>query len=273
MRSFSRLTCITLTALGTVAVPAPEPAPLFWGADGHRIVAQVALDQLTPSTASETRRLLGGQNITDVASWADDIRRQRLETAPWHYVDIELGDTSYVPARDCKFDQCVIGAIAAQTAILSDRSRPDSVRAEALKYVVHFVGDVHQPLHGSDHADQGGNAVHVTFQGRPTNLHSLWDSGLLLSYGESDADVVRDIETEISHRTDLAAIRGAAVTAWAMESHDIARDFVYHDLPPSLEITPAYAEAARPIIHERLLRAGVRLAATLEKALGRTGSP
>jgi hypothetical protein len=262
MLSLSRLTWFTLATLGIAA------APPFWGADGHRIVAQVALDQLTPSTAAETRRLLGGKNITDVASWADDVRRQRLETAPWHYVDIELGDSSYVPARDCKFDQCVIGAIAAQTAILSDRSRPDSVRAEALKYVVHFVGDLHQPLHGSDHADQGGNAVHVMFQGKPTNLHSIWDSGLLLSYGESDADVVRDIETDIAHRTDLAAIRGGTVASWAMESHDIARDFVYHDLPASLEISPAYAAAARPVIHERLLRAGVRLAATLEKALG-----
>jgi hypothetical protein len=239
-----------------------------WGADGHRIIAEIALARLSPAVASETRRLLGGQNISDVASWADAERSRFPTTGPWHYVDIQLTDSSYVPSRDCANDACVIAAVAAQVAILGDRTRPDSARASALKFVVHFIGDLHQPLHGGERHDKGGNDVKVTFNGRSTNLHSLWDSGLLLSFGQTDAEIVRQLTEEIGRRTDIAALSGGTVDSWVMESHDIARDVMYRNLPGSFEITPTYADAARPVIYERLLRGGVRLGATLEWALG-----
>ncbi|HEY3934219.1 MAG TPA: S1/P1 nuclease [Gemmatimonadales bacterium] len=262
-----------LTSLGAAAVMlVPPPAAgihrPFWGPDGHRIVAQIALSRLSPAVADETRRLLDGQNIPDVASWADEHRRDLPGTAPWHYIDIEITDTSYVPARDCKDGACIIAALATQTAILGDRSRPDSARGIALRWVVHLVGDLHQPLHAGERGDRGGNDVKVTFQGKPTNLHSIWDSGLLLAWGQSDEEIEQSIENEIAHRNDIAAISGGSVVQWAMESHDIARDMVYRDLPQSLVIDQHYADLARPIIRDRLLRAGVRLGALLERTLG-----
>ena len=266
---------ILLRALFVLALTlSPEASPSTlstarrWGADGHRIIAEIALSRLSPDAANETRRLLGGQNISDVASWADAERSRFPATGPWHYIDIQITDSSYVAARDCPNDACVIGAVTTQLAILMDRTRPDSARASALKFVVHFVGDLHQPLHGGERHDKGGNDVKVTFNGKSTNLHALWDSGFLLSYGESDAEIIRTLTGEIGRRTDIATLSRGPVESWVMESHDIARDVVYRNLPGSLDITPAYADAARPVIYERLLRGGVRLGATLERALG-----
>ncbi len=244
------------------------PAPLRWGPDGHRIVADIALQRLSPAAADETRRLLGGQNINEVASWADDVRRALPATAPWHYIDIEISDTSYVPSRDCKENACVIWAVESRMAILADKTQPDSARASALKFVIHFVGDLHQPLHAGERADKGGNDVKLTFQGKLSNLHSVWDSGILLSFGQSDAEIVHQLDDEMAHRSDLEATAGGSVTQWVMQSHDLARDVVYRNLPNSLEISPQYIAAARPVIYEQLLRGGVRLGALLEHALG-----
>ncbi len=269
MRPFFHAAGLAAAIFAVNASAISHTTPEFrWGADGHRIIAEIALARLSPAAANETRRLLGGQNISDIASWADAERSRFPATGPWHYVDIQLTDSNYVPARDCASDMCVIAAVETQLAILTDRTRPDTARATALKYVVHFIGDLHQPLHGGERHDKGGNDVKVTFNGKSTNLHSLWDSGLLLSFGQTDGEIVQQLNDQIAHRADIATLSRGPVASWVMESHDIARDVVYRNLPASLDITPAYADAARPVIYERLLRAGVRLGATLEQALG-----
>jgi nuclease S1 len=270
MRQFPRAICrFTTAALAFIPAAAEAGSALRWGPLGHRVVAEIAMNRLSPAVADETRRLLGGQTLADVATWADERRRDLPNTATWHYVDIEITDSTYVPARDCKEDACIVAALNAQIAILSDHSRPDADRATALKWVVHLVGDIHQPLHAGERGDRGGNDVAITFGGRRTNLHALWDSGLLVSYGQTDGEIVHQIEGEIIQRTDIAALVASTPAQWAVGSHNIARDVVYRNLPPSLDITPAYTEAARPVIRERLLRAGVRLAAVLERAMAR----
>lgn len=213
MQNFLRTACIAAATLVMSASSRTTPgtAGYRWGADGHRIIAEIALSRLSPYAASETRRLLGGQNISDVASWADAERSRFPATGPWHYIDIQITDSSYVPARDCPNDACVIGAVTTQLATLMDRTRPDSARASALKFVVHFIGDLHQPLHGGERHDKGGNDVKVTFKGKSTNLHALWDSGLLLSFGQTDAEIVRQLSDEIGRRTDIASLSGGTV--------------------------------------------------------------
>jgi len=268
MRPMLRTALLLATAPTLLAAFPRNGSATRWGPLGHHVVAEVALARLEPRVAAETRHLLGGENITDVSSWADDIRRAQPETAPWHYVDIEIIDSSYVPSRDCKKDACIVAALGAQTAILGDATRPDSERAVALKWIVHLVGDIHQPLHAGERGDRGGNDVKVTFEGRQTNLHALWDSGLLTSYGQSDDELVHAILAEIGRRKDIAALSEGTPVEWAVESHDIARDMVYRLLPNSLVIDQAYADAARPVIQERLLRGGIRLAALLNRVLG-----
>jgi nuclease S1 len=258
-RSIALLLGLTVTVTATAAARR-------WGVEGHRVVARVAQSRLTPRALAEARRLLGGQNLEDVSTWADDIRRGRPATAPWHYVDIELSDSTYVESRDCPKGDCAVDVINHELAILADRTRSDSARAEALRWVIHLVGDIHQPLHGSDDHDKGGNDVHVVYRGNSVNLHSLWDTGLPRTLGDEDAIVAR-IDRELAHRTDLDAIAESTPVQWAMESHDIAKRMVYGMLPPSHQLDSAYVATAQGVIVERLLRGGVRLTAVLDRAL------
>jgi len=263
MRRIAPLLCV-----GLLTLTAAAHGRLRWGVEGHHVVARIAESRLTPRARAEAERLLGGQSLEAVSTWADEIRRDQPATGPWHYVDIELGDTAYDPARDCPHSACAVDALNTQIGILADTTRSDSARAEALRWVIHLVGDIHQPLHGSDDHDKGGNDDHVVYRGNSTNLHSLWDTGLLQTLGDEDA-IVQQIDRELPRRNDLAAIANTTPVEWAMESHDIARQTVYGLLPPSHEIDSAYVAAARPVIIERLLRGGVRLAAVLDRALGR----
>jgi hypothetical protein len=262
-------TALAVTLALTLSVPAPAAvAALRWGSVGHRIVGDIAESRLSPAVDAETRRLLGGQGLGDVASWADEQRGELgPSVSPWHYVDIEVMDSSYVASRDCKRDACVVAALQAQLAILGDRRQADSARGIALRWVIHLVGDLHQPLHAGERGDRGGNDVKVTFDGRHTNLHSVWDSGIIASLDQPEPEMVQQLEGEIGRRHDIDAIAGGTVVQWVMQSHDLARDVVYGNLPPTLDITPAYVTAAVPVIREQLLRAGVRLAALLERTL------
>jgi hypothetical protein len=138
------------------------PARAFaWGGEGHRIVAEIAEQYLEPGAARQIRELLAIDNettLSDVASWADQIRPQRRETAPWHFVDIPVSAQRYDAPRDCRSDDCIVARLEQFIAALrQDSSKPPSrERLEGLKFVVHFMGDLHQPLHVSDNGDRGG---------------------------------------------------------------------------------------------------------------------
>ena len=247
-------------------VPTTNAAP--WGAAGHRIIARVAESRLSQPARAEIRRLLAGQSIVDVATWADQVRSARPSTSPWHYVDIPITDTTYDSLRWCPEGKCVVGALERQIAILGDKSRPDSVRSEALKWVVHLTEDIHQPLHAGDRGDRGGNDVKLTFMGKQSNLHSVWDSGLLTAMKLTDDEFVADIEQQVAHRNDLAKLGLGSPADWALQSHDVARDVVYRFLPQSLELDQGYVDACRTAVMEQLVRASVRLAAVLDRTLG-----
>src|ERR1051326_3738936 len=136
-------------AILTVALWLPAPAAA-WGPLAHRVIARVAARHLSPAVRSEVARLLDGQSLADVAFWADEIREGRPETARWHYVDIPLAARDYQPARDCRptpRGDCIIAAIERERSILADHAAMDRRRAEALRLVVHLIGDLHQPLH------------------------------------------------------------------------------------------------------------------------------
>ncbi|VIO79236.1 hypothetical protein CI41S_68040 [Bradyrhizobium ivorense] len=123
-----------------------------WGQEGHSIIAEIAQQRLDADTLRRVKALLGGElSMASVASWADDYRAGHAETGGWHLVNIPLGKSAYDPDRDCSKDNCVIQAIARFRGVLSDCSKSAADRADALKFVIHFVGDVHQPLHDETH--------------------------------------------------------------------------------------------------------------------------
>jgi hypothetical protein len=210
--------------------------------------------------------LLGDSTMAEVATWADEIRPKRLYTAPYHFVDIPLAITSYDSARDCKGGRCVVHAIAAYRATLADTTQPRVKRIEALKFLIHFVGDIHQPLHDADNHDRGGNQVSVHLGGHATNLHSAWDSGLLAVTGFTEDEYLTLLQQKLA-TLDTAALGAGTVKQWAEESHHLAAVNAYH-FPASHDLNTPYISANIPVIELQLIRAAVRLARMLNEVLG-----
>ena len=247
-----------------------------WGFEGHRIIAEIAEQYLTPETAHQVRELLAIENtatLADVANWADQIRPQRPETAPWHFVNIPIHPhagtpAAYDPKRDCPTGDCIAAKIEEFKSILRDRNVPAPERLETLKFLVHFVGDVHQPLHCSDNDDRGGNAISVEFDGTTTNLHAVWDSGILepAVKGDERAYALR-LAQSITPRRAARWRRGSTVD-WANESYRIAATVIYGRLSHTAGVLPAsYEASALPIVNEQHEKAGVRLAMVLNATL------
>lgn len=247
-----------------------------WGEAGHRIVADVAERFLDDPARRGIRALIGEASLSSVADWADQIRGDRPETAPWHFVDIPFKASRYDPKRDCAAGECVIAVIERFRQTLSDRDRPAEERAEALKFLVHFVGDLHQPLHTADRGDRGGNDVRVTFFGekthpfseKPWNLHAVWDGGLIAQTGLSEAAYVERLQAWLKERS-ISDLQKGTVIDWAMEAHQAAVDVAYR-LPNNRRLSKNYLEKSLPVMDVLLAKAGVRLARLLNEAF-RTG--
>jgi len=169
-----------------------------WGPQGHRLVAELAWEQLTPQAQAGITPLLLGEpepTLPGIANWADRLRASDPDlgrrSSAWHYVNIGGDQCVYEAPRDCPEGNCVVAAIPAQAALLADVSLPAATRTQALKFLVHFVGDIHQPLHAGHAEDKGGNTYQVNLDGKGSNLHQLWDSGLLGTNRLDDAIVVK----------------------------------------------------------------------------------
>jgi hypothetical protein len=238
-----------------------------WGGAAHRAIAAVAEARLSDRAAAGVQALLGDTTLAVASTWADEVRGERPATSPWHYVNISILDSRYVPARDCPAG-CVISATETQLRVLSDTSRSRAERSEALKWVVHLVEDLHMPLHSGDRGDRGGNDVVLTYEGRRTNLHAVWDSGMFAEAGLDEVALVARITDRLGRRTDLSAMARGTVIDWANEAHAVSRDVAYPRLPASLALDRRYFEQVADAADLQLVRASVRLAAVLERALG-----
>jgi len=236
-----------------------------WWDLGHRMVARLAEQRLTPHTRDAIRDILGGQSLSDASVWADNIRQYRRDADPLHYVNIPLADTAYDAERHCPNGRCIIAAIASDERVLANPTSPPLDRAEALRFLVHFMGDLHQPLHVADKSDRGGNRRTVYLHGDSTDLHKVWDGKLLDQYGLTESAYFDELRREMD-TLDLAALERGTVEDWAMEGHRIAVERAYR-LPRGGRIGDAYVEANRPVVDHALIAAGVRLAKLLNDAL------
>lgn len=257
-----------MLGLGMLCLSGAAPG-FAWGPQGHRVLAVIAQANLTPAARAQVDALLGPMDsMAAEASWVDDMRVDFPETGPWHYINIPLEAKSMDMARDCPQRNCVIGKIEDYEGMLKDSHASEANRRLALRFLIHFVGDLHQPLHCGDNHDRGGNDVQVNFFGQPSNLHSVWDSGILgkiQPYGNKLADL---LNSRITPAQKAQWTKGT-VADWAMESQKIARDTAYKNLPSGspAELGQAYVDAATPVVEEQLEKAGIRLAAILNKLL------
>lgn len=238
-----------------------------WTRRGHQIVADIAEANLTPAAKREVSRLLaleGKTRLNEVASWADSIRDVTFPRQPSHAVRIPMDAKSYSPERDCSDGNCVLAAISHNVEDLSNREAPDESRLVALKYLTHFIGDLHQPLHANKDTGQRK----VIYNGEEKTLHAVWDKDLIECPGTKFQDTAKKLI-----KVEPSPPAGGDPTSWAMESHDIARDKIFPALAglPGDPVTlpDNYCDASWPIASSRLKFAGVRLAGLINDALGR----
>jgi hypothetical protein len=250
-----------------------------WDKIGHQAVAQIAAARLNPVAGAAVSDLLESKDaitgMTDVAAWADQIRFGRKDTGPWHYVDIPITADGYDTARDCKDDACVVAQINREVAVLKDKTLAKPVRAEALKFLIHFVGDIHQPLHCADNNDKGGNKVQVMAGAKKTNLHAVWDNATVNAIGPDAATIAATLSARITPENAAQWSTGTP-EQWAGESFLIAKTKIYPAFPGTgstlapIILPDGYPASVGPIAAMQLAKAGVRLAAVLNATLGDT---
>ncbi len=269
-----RVPRIAALAVLLLALPGSVSA---WGPTGHRVVGRIAERHLTPEAQRGVAAILGPDSLARVSTWADDIRsdpnwtksadgvnvlsdpnwtKTPKDARPWHFLSIEDNETLETTARDPKGD--VLEAIQRFEKILRDPQADQQSKAVALKFLVHFVGDVHQPLHVGRRGDRGGNDIIVLWFSEPSNLHSVWDSGMIDSTKLSFSEIAEFID----HPTpeDVTAWQSASLADWVRESFN-ARQQVYDIGKRDLGFD--YAFRNMPLVEKRLVQAGVRLAGLL----------
>lgn len=254
-----------------------------WGSKGHAVVAEIAERGLSPNVAAQVRGLNFSAPLRDIASVPDDWRADETkglrpgDTGSLHFTNIPNDQLTFDRARDCKEDKCVVAAIEQYVAVLKDKSQPRDKRREALIFVVHFMGDLHQPLHtagglvkdettGQMVPDRGGNLVKIRLLGFETNLHSAWD-GLLVDWGPATVDDYADYLLSFEMRgRSVEEIQRGTIVDWANESHYAAVHDAY--AVGNGTLGAEYPKKNIGIVYERLLRGGLRLRKVLENALG-----
>ena len=247
-----------------LAMSAPAQA---WGPQGHEIAARIAADNLTPSARLRISQILGGDALNLMvldSNWADEVRSDRPQTMGWHFVNIEIGASGYDRRRDCPRDNCVVRQIERDIGLLRDARAPRAARLEAFRFLIHFVADLHQPLHAADRHDKGGNSVTVIEGRRRTNLHRVWDQEVVAALGPDSMRVAGDLERSVSPAA-RAAMMGGTPADWANESFALASREIYGRIPPngSVRLPRDYAMREQAVVRQQLLRAGLRLAAIL----------
>jgi hypothetical protein len=231
---------------------------LSWGTEGHQVIAKLAEGQLTPKALEAVHQLLElepGSTMASVSTWADDHRNPA--TAAWHYLNFPRGDCAYDAVRDCPDDKCVVGAIERQATVLASTA-PDDTRLLALKYIIHFVGDVHQPLHAGYGDDRGGNSYQLQAFMRGSNLHAVWDSGLIKNLNEdADALAARLATTKVADAT-FDPVKVAEESCRIVDAPGFYPDRIV-EVPYIVKYTP--------VMEQRLILAGARLAVLLNQSL------
>lgn len=231
----------------------------MWGRTGHYVTGEIAEQHLTEKTLQEIRRVLGSTTLAESTTWMDRVRSsdEYGHTRDWHWVTIPPGETYAEAEKNPNGD--IIAALERKIGALKEGGLEEKREWEMLKMVIHMVGDIHQPLHVGTGEDLGGNRVDVEWMGSSSNLHRLWDSGMISSWSLDHLELTR----AINHPTEelVRQWQSATVREWAGESVTY-RDQVY-DLPEDGKIGWQYRNKNFAAVEKRLLQAGVRLAGVL----------
>jgi hypothetical protein len=288
LRRFAAITCLFCTY------------PAFgWWETGHRTVARIAVAHLTPAARIRIARILNvpdspdaiGDALAQGATWADEVKKD-TQTDDWHFIDLTLQDSRSDMAKRCKDENCVVDRIRLFSAQLASQKADGRwSELDALRFLVHFVGDVHQPLHAISDADLGGNCERID---PPINeaksIHGLWDGGIVNALDASDKTLASRIEEYITalSESERKTFSSGSAEDWTWESHELARKVIYAKLQIPTEpilfpkgctdapseitqfkapIDNLYIDDMKPIVRDQLAKAGLRLARVLNESL------
>jgi hypothetical protein len=230
-----------------------------WGPVGHRAVGHIADQRISPQTRAAVAELLGDEALAEASLWADGIRSEPKwrQTGPWHYVNIP-DDQAYDPAHRSR-DGDVLEALERFTAVLRNPNSRRIDKVVALRFIAHFVGDIHQPLHVGRASDRGGNEIDLNWFGQRSNLHRVWDSGIISRERITPGGLVNKLASRPS--SEVAAWAQDIPLVWAAESMAL-RPLVYGT--PVSRLGRSFAREAGLAVEGRLMQAGVRLASLLD---------
>jgi hypothetical protein len=263
-----RSVCVC-AALAFVLFTSPHAFAL--GPDGHRIVCAVAWDVMKPATRTTVQNLLDvkdREQFAELCNWADDYRNTHPETGPWHVIHVRKDALSIDMARDCPEPKsCVVDQLNRDIDILRGGGSKED-KATALKFFLHFVGDLHQPLHIGLAADHGGADIKGTLQGKPISLHDVWDTGLLAARGVPWQKTAADIERSTSDLDRQLRAKGTPLE-WANEVRDYTRmpQTDYYDNPGDFDYGEVYIAQNLFAIMDLMGRAAFRIAFVLDTEL------
>jgi hypothetical protein len=293
-----------------------------WGCEGHQAVTMIAEKHMNAHALEMANKVLQASPIdpalarycpstgldlmSDASTWADDLRSSRPEASPWHYIDIPRDAPLSAISESCPASTgCVTSAIAHQMELLRSDATDARTRADALRFIIHFVGDLHQPLHCVSNNDLGGNCVPVDFFGDPPveknlqyetyapNLHAIWDYRIIqrMKGTETVAQWAASLDAQFASHMKAWQQEGINLDAWAWEGHELADSVVYAKLPVAIpvekpapmkscaddnhvstrllqlheQVMQPYVDAVAPTINEQIAKGGVRLAMILNQ--------
>lgn len=270
----------SLALLLTAALTLASGQALAWGQEGHRITGYIAQQLLTPQARAQVAALLPNADFAQLALYMDQHKAELKESLPgsdqWHYNDEPVCDG--VVEDDCPNGNCASNQIERYRAVLADKQASQAARAQALTFLIHMVGDIHQPLHAADNHDRGGNDFKVTLPGskKTSNLHSVWDTALVqraLGGQDESGWAAQDLAR---YQRDIAGWQRGGVKDWIAESNQYARRDVYGPLSgfscgasPSAPVylDNTYLRAGSALVEQQLAKAGARIAMVINQAL------
>ncbi len=236
-----------------------------WGATGHRVVGKIAAQHLSKKAQRNIDKLLDGATLDYVSNYADDIKSDSRYRAygPWHYINVESDqDHRTLPTKK---EGDIVQAIQRCIAVLKNPEQTKEEKQFHLKLLVHFIGDLHQPMHAGRPGDRGGNDIQLKWFGRSTNLHRLWDSDIIESHGMSYTEMA--INMPQLSKAQKKYIQQQSLAIWVEESQALAAK-IYEDTPAESRQGYAYRYRYLDTIRMQMLKGGLRLAGVLETIFG-----
>ena len=239
-----------------------------WGVTGHRVVAEIAENHLTNRAKRKLKKLIGKQKLAYWANWPDNVRNspEWKNTSTWHYVNIPPQESKEQFIEQLKNNNKpnIYTAIQNVKGIIVDKNTPDADREIYLRFLVHFLGDMMQPMHTGREEDLGGNLIKIQFFKKATNLHSLWDSGLIDNTKYSYTEYARVLDVE--SKEEIQKIQSGSLEDRLYESHQAANQ-LYASVKPGENYSYDYQEQYKDLLERQLLHAGLRLAKILNEVL------